>query len=73
MMSDVYAISNSNQVKSATENVGTYDNENPDIRFSANLNGEKKEKPSSNRKYSLDNSDNLRDNGGRKYSVVTKA
>ena len=32
---------------------------------------ERAEKPSSNRKYSIDNSDNLGYNNGRKYSVVT--
>src|SRR5690606_33208620 len=31
--SDVYVANNPNQIKSATDNVGTFDNTNPDIRF----------------------------------------
>ncbi len=35
---DTYIVFNSNQIKSATDNVGTFDKNNPDIRFSTSRN-----------------------------------
>ena len=42
-----------NQIKSATDNVGTYSTEDDDIRFSADLNGNVASKATTNRKFSV--------------------
>ena len=36
----IYLLDNPNQIKSATDNIGTFDRNNPDIRFSRRISAE---------------------------------